>query len=77
MRAESWLLNEAREKEKVEVLRVRPPGLNEESSLPGVTLPELEESFAGIGGAPFSGTDVSKHGCDSVSLLEPTIIWPV
>jgi hypothetical protein len=49
VRAESWLLNEAREKEKVEVVRVRAPGLNEGSSLPGVTLPELEESLAGTG----------------------------
>jgi hypothetical protein len=60
VRLESWLLNEAREKENVEVVRVRPPGLNEESSLQGVTLPEFGESLAGTVGAPSSENDVSK-----------------
>jgi hypothetical protein len=75
VRLDSWLLNEAREKEKVEVVRVRPPGLNEESSLPGVTLPEMGESLAGTAGAPSSEKDVSKYCGGSVS-FKATIVCP-
>lgn len=67
---DSWLLKDAREKEYIDSVRLRPTGLKYESTLPDPMDGARGESFGGGGGGTWSeGDDASASCCSCVLFL--------